>query len=491
MKHTRVPVAAALASLVAGVSVAVVMPLAAQGASGPNCAALADPISYRVNPSSSTGLLAPATDTARSGFSEDRGVMFRGSVKAEASLAQVHQLYKASSADYLFTYRSGEITKATASGYLDQGATFSVSTTSAACTVPVYRYLKKAHHQYAASSTARAALVAAGWSLEGVAFYAAAPAVNGGDNRPAPTPTPAPTPVEAKGDTKFTFAALPDTQQEVLNAKDPRFINRTKWLAANKSDLDLRWVTSSGDVVNWDTPDHSQYKIASAAMVPLEQAKIPYTLTIGNHDTQATDAPGGARDPKRTRILQRDTSTFNSYFSAEGYGDVAGAFEPGKVDNLYTSYTAGGVKWMVMTLELWPRASVVAWANQIVASHPNHNVIITTHHFIDGSGNLGQSASYGDTSPQALYDNFVKKHTNIKFVISGHVGRYGSKVHTGLNGNKIVSFNQTFHSNTTNPVRLLEVDTKAGTVTSKVYAPATGETIAAAATSHTGLTFVK
>jgi hypothetical protein len=76
---------------------------------------------------------------------------------------------------------------------------------------------------------------------------------------------------------------MPDTQQEVLNANDRRFINRSKWLVANKATTDLRWVASSGDVVNWDTPDHAQYKIAKAAMVPLEQAKIPYTLTIGNH----------------------------------------------------------------------------------------------------------------------------------------------------------------------------------------------------------------
>ncbi len=89
---------------------------------------------------------------------------------------------------------------------------------------------------------------------------------------------------------------MPDTQQEVLNANDTRFINRSKWLVANKATTDLRWVASSGDVVNWDTPDHSQYKIAKAAMVPFEQAKVPYTLTIGNHDTQATMSPGGARD---------------------------------------------------------------------------------------------------------------------------------------------------------------------------------------------------
>jgi hypothetical protein len=253
----------------------------------------------------------------------------------------------------------------------------------------------------------------------------------------------------------------------------------------------VRWVASSGDVVNWDTPDHAQYKIAAAAMVPLEQAKIPYTLTIGNHDTQATMSPGGARDPSRTRILQRDTRTFNAFFKASRYTSVGGAYEANKVDNIYTSYTAGGRQWMVMALELWPRKGVVDWAKQVVASHPHHNVIITTHNYISGSGAIGTSAGYGDTSPKYLYDNLVKQYTNIKFVACGHTGQAAIRVDTGVHGNKIISYNQTYHSNTTNPVRMIEVDTSAGTVTSKVHAPATGEIFTAHATSHSGMSYVR
>ena len=41
---------------------------------------------------------------------------------------------------------------------------------------------------------------------------------------------------------------------------------------ANRQKLDLRFVTHTGDVVNWDTPDHAQYKVAQDAMRPLEAA---------------------------------------------------------------------------------------------------------------------------------------------------------------------------------------------------------------------------
>ena len=183
---------------------------------------------------------------------------------------------------------------------------------------------------------------------------------------------------------------MPDTQQEVLRSSDTRFINRTKWLVNQKSALDLRFATQSGDLVNWDTPEHDQYEVASAGMKPLEAADIPYTIAIGNHDTMATGVGGGARDATMTRIYQRDTRTFNSYFNASRYTKVGGAFETGKVDNIYSLYEAGGVKWMVLVLELWPRKAAVEWAKGAVASHPDHNVIMVTHDYLDGAGGLEQ-----------------------------------------------------------------------------------------------------
>jgi Calcineurin-like phosphoesterase len=294
-----------------------------------------------------------------------------------------------------------------------------------------------------------------------------------------------------KVDTTFTFAMIPDTQQEVLRANDTRFINRTRWLVKQKSALDLRFVGHTGDVVNWDTSDHSQMKVASAALKPLEAAHIPYTLSIGNHDTQATKSPGGARDPRRTRALQRDTTVFNDYFNAGRYTSVAGAYERGKVDNLYTTYNAGGVKWMVLVLELWPRRGVVSWAKKVVASHKHYNVIITTHSYLNGGTRIYTKSGYGDTSPKYLYKNLVSKYANIKFVFCGHAGIAAHRVDHGVHGNKIFTFEQTFHSNTTNPVRLITVNTKTGTVKSRIYAPFTHHTYTKYTTSQKYLKVVR
>ena len=74
---------------------------------------------------------------------------------------------------------------------------------------------------------------------------------------------------------------------------------------------DLRFVTHTGDVVNWDTGDHAQYEMArDGTLAPLEQPGIPYSLVTGTTTTAAVCPGGGACDPPEPR-LPRDTRTFN------------------------------------------------------------------------------------------------------------------------------------------------------------------------------------
>ena len=59
-------------------------------------------------------------------------------------------------------------------------------------------------------------------------------------------------------------------------------------------------MVHTGDIVNWDTPDHPSTRPPRDAFVPLEEAGIPYSLSVGNHDTAAVCPGGSACDPART-----------------------------------------------------------------------------------------------------------------------------------------------------------------------------------------------
>jgi hypothetical protein len=259
-------------------------------------------------------------------------------------------------------------------------------------------------------------------------------------------------------------------------------------LVDNASSLNLKFATHVGDVVDWGNVTPAQFTRAKDGLSPLN-GKIPYSLTVGNHDTAAVCIGGSACPGADAKVTVRDTTAFNNAFTESMFTDLRGEYESGKVDNSYSTFTAGGQNWMVLNLELWQRQGAIDWAKSVVASHANYNVIVATHSYLEPDGSISQSAGgYGATSPQHLFDTLIKVYPNIKIVVSGHVGGGASRVDTGTNGNKILSLLQCYHSRTTNPVRLLKISVSKGTVKNWVYAPYTNETLAGETTTA-GLDF--
>lgn len=275
-------------------------------------------------------------------------------------------------------------------------------------------------------------------------------------------------------ETSFTIAQIPDTQQEVLSDTDTRMASRYQWLANNKDALNLKFIAHTGDVVNWGVADPVQFVRASAATTDLDNSGVPFAYAIGNHDGAAVQV-GGSAAPGNVHDNLRNTTAFNQYFPVTRFSNVQGMFEAGKVDNMYQTFTAGGMNWMLLTHEMWPRASVIDWMKQVVSAYPNYNVIVSTHAFIDNSGSLPTTGNYGDTNAQVEWNTFISQYPNIKMVINGHygpvsgVGGYYYQEATGVNGNKIAEIMTAYHSNYQNHVRLLKIDTANSTITSSVY----------------------
>jgi hypothetical protein len=424
-------------------------------AAGPDCKLFAARMYDQLSPSTATQNLSARADQAglaySNGFTTVRPYSITSSLRSGTSIKAVHKLYRASNRNVFYSHDAAEIKKAvTKLGYRDQGTAFYAATKSASCLLSVYSFYKGGKHRFVTSAAERKSLTAAGWKQEKIRFYLGKPA------------------------SAFSIAVMPDTQQEVLQASDVRFVNRSKWLAATKPLLDTRYVMHSGDIVNWDTDDHVQYARARAALAPLA-GSISYSLAPGNHDTAAVGPGGSAADPTRTDVQVRDTATFNRYL---GPGvRTTGRYESGKVDNSYTTFGAGGYNWLVLTLELWPRTSAVTWARGVVAAHPKHNVIVVTHSYLTSAGGIEKTnGGYGANSPQYVYDNLIKQYPNIKMTFSGHTGAAGYRRDVGVRGNVIHNYLLTMHSTTTNPVQLVEINLKAGTVSSSVYAPHTKTT---------------
>lgn len=503
------------------------------------CGALTVPIYQAINPATGTQLLSPWENEVQGakayGFTQVTGLVGYAAPDGAAGHSRVVRMFNGATGDFVWLSSDADIAAAQARGYAKQNVIgFSASTTASSCAGAAYRLTRGTTSRIAMTQADADVLVASGWTKQGVAFHIAPV---GGATTPTPTPskTPTPTPTAkpsasstpspsatltsqpttsapqpspsaptagrpGPGDDPNTFsiAIIGDTQTEVLFDSDRRFANRTQWLAANKDALDLRYVLQTGDLVNWGWLVPAQYTRAKAATDVITKAGIPYAGAIGNHDTRAvgwdgvagSTGHGGsayASNPEcpaklgasncQSWQLVRGTDEFKNSYPTSSLRGLGGAYENGRPDNVWTTFSANGTDWMVLTLELWPRKGVVDWAKQVVASHPQHNVIIQTHHYLDGNATIsGSNGGYGETSPRYLYDQVVAPNPNVKIVASGHVGGYAARQDVAPNGNTVVSYLGNDLGDKNNPVRIVTINTATGKVDSVVNNPIDGST---------------
>lgn len=445
-------------------------------------------VNQLVNSKSGASLLSQFSSELSSaagfGFTSDQGVALKAASSPGDDLVGVWRLYNAKTSDFTWAAEGTDLTSLQAQGYSPQFRQFYAATVNNDCVSTAYRLTDGEKTRVAVGAPARDALIADGWTVaKSGMFYAVPGAPTDTKPEPAPAPEPEPEPDPGASDEEFTVAVIPDTQQETWTDADTRFRNRSQWLVDNSAGYNVKFATHIGDVVDWGNVAPAQYTRARNGLAPLN-GKIPYSLTIGNHDTGAVCAGGSACPGISANVAVRDTTAFNAAFKASDFTNIRGQYEAGKVDNTFSTFTASGEKWMVLNLELWPRQGAITWAKQVVAAHADHNVIVSTHSYLEADGSIGTSnGGYGATSPKYLFDNLIKVYPNIRVVLSGHVGGGASRVDTGTNGNKILSLLQCYHSRTTNPVRMLKFNVAKGTITNWVYAPYTKETLSAQATT--------
>ena len=139
----------------------------------------------------------------------------------------------------------------------------------------------------------------------------------------------------------FSIMILPDTQNEIGQMPDNGvFAGRMNWIAKNKTAMNIKFVLSGGDVVNWDTQDHFMYIRARAGSDILYNAGIPYAYCLGNHDTKAVCgvndfgvSPGSACPGSDVKTLVRSTIPFNEYLPTSRFKNLVATYEPNKIDN--------------------------------------------------------------------------------------------------------------------------------------------------------------
>lgn len=204
-------------------------------------------------------------------------------------------------------------------------------------------------------------------------------------------------------DSAFTFAFVGDTQK-IASLARKQMSEPYEWLVQIKEEKNLQFVAGLGDITDYNSEPEWD---AAIKAVRLLDGVVPYSLIRGNHE---------------------DGFLFNHYVDYEAYtSQAAGMYN--KVLNTYHIVTIGTLKYLFLNLDHGPSDDVLQWACQVVEQHPDHNVIITTHGYIDGKGNfleapneMAPTLTSGFNDGPAIWDGLVRKYENIVMVVCGHIG---------------------------------------------------------------------
>jgi hypothetical protein len=251
----------------------------------------------------------------------------------------------------------------------------------------------------------------------------------------------------------FAIVVLPDTQgyADVRHKETQKhwpgigdqrscFFTQTEWIKKNKQKLNIAMVVHVGDITQ--TEHDEEWKIADAAFKTIDN-HVPYILCSGNHDM--------GYSPIHRKTSHSRESRFSSYFEPSrftknplydphfGSNKNLHFREEGKVENYYLFLKAGGMKFLILTLEFKPRDETLAWANKVVAQYPDYRTIIVTHGYL--TGKKGQRIGVDNylvkgNSGKAIWEKFISQHKNIFLVLSGH-DRENLLTSKGKNGNTV------------------------------------------------------
>lgn len=231
----------------------------------------------------------------------------------------------------------------------------------------------------------------------------------------------------------FSIVLLPDTQyytsKQANNAQNT-YRKQAQWILDHRQSDNIRFamhlgdITGSNEAAQWDVPD--------TAHGLLDKASMPYAVVPGNHDYMTN--PG----------WDRGASHFDEHFGPNRFAGkpwYGGGYGSSNTNN-YTFFEVGFLKFMVLSLEYSPRKEVLCWAEDLIAKHPNHRVILATHCYLTHGG--GYSTGCPDESYATLGANgsnvfreLASRHSNVFLVASGHIDASNYHLAKGNTGNDV------------------------------------------------------
>ena len=272
---------------------------------------------------------------------------------------------------------------------------------------------------------------------------------------------------------EYDLAIAHVTDSQYLTEQNPTsYTQMIAWLAANKDARDIIASVHTGDVIqNWlrgnQEPDRAEleYERASKIMKIFEDAGMPYGILPGNHDNV-----WGASNEK-----------FNEYFPASRYESNpwwGGHGPDGNASNFFT-VERDGAKFLFLQMGFDSSEEEIDWADKVIADHPDHNVVFSTHEYLRPEEDARSNPDNGRWTAQGdlLFERLVKPHSNVVLVFSGHLHGVRQRITEREDGTHVIETVADYQAYEEDGARdalytrLYQFDLDSGKVAANAYSP--------------------
>ncbi len=175
----------------------------------------------------------------------------------------------------------------------------------------------------------------------------------------------------------------------------PALNNLYTWMNNNYASKKAAAIIGVGDVTDSNKDD--EWKKAMAAFGKLGEGIIHMPI-LGNHDT--------AKGENVT--LYKNYLTLEDVAYTEAHSNDVRAY--------YNLFEAGGNKFLFLGLTYGPTEEELTWAEGVIKDHPQYNVIISTHAYLNADGTL-----LADNGAPEIRERLVLPHSNVVLVLCGHM----------------------------------------------------------------------
>jgi hypothetical protein len=162
-------------------------------------------------------------------------------------------------------------------------------------------------------------------------------------------------------------------------------------------------------------------------------------FNIPAYTDQFQGVGGFFSDSEKKYPAKRENENTEGYV----YWSAVSGYHKNSIVNSYKTAEICGTKYLFITMDFNPTQKVMDWLDTILDEYSDHRAIIATHAYIGSGANLlqendGTMHDFG-LSPQWMWNQCFKHHSNILMIACGHVGttRPVFSVRRGAEGNVV------------------------------------------------------